>query len=231
MSRVRRASAVLLGTGVMLLPALLAGCASPGSAGDPKPLGNSATSTSTPQTCPNAHGGACLGTLDGTSHTTTVFQPAITYKVPAGWANYEDLPGNFLLVPPGGDLDGVDAGTSDYIGVFTSIKPSNGCSGGGEGAATPAEIAAWIGKQQELAATAPKPVTVGGLHGLVMDIRLSPDPNGHHHVPAARGQARGSHNQRRRDVLTRPRGAQWNDHAVVPARTRSGHIGHRGRRY
>jgi hypothetical protein len=28
---------------------------------------------------------------------TVTFSPAITYTVPAGWTNGEDLPGNFLL--------------------------------------------------------------------------------------------------------------------------------------
>jgi hypothetical protein len=34
----------------------------------------------------------------------------------------EDLPGNFLLVPPGSTLDGVNAGTSDDVGVYQARR-------------------------------------------------------------------------------------------------------------
>src|SRR5688572_31626082 len=37
------------------------------------------------------------GALAPGTYTTLSFSPAITYTVPAGWTNGEDLPGNFLL--------------------------------------------------------------------------------------------------------------------------------------
>ena len=47
------------------------------------------------------------------------------YSVPdPGWLNYEDTPGNFLLVPPGNDVNGLGTGASDFIGVYTSVAPS-----------------------------------------------------------------------------------------------------------
>ncbi len=62
-------------------------------------------------------------------YTTTMFEPTLTYSVPEGWSNMEDLPGNFLLLPPGSTLEGVNAGTSDYLGVYTSVVPPGHCNG------------------------------------------------------------------------------------------------------
>src|SRR3954463_5401918 len=135
--------------------------------------------------CPNVEGGACLGALEaGRDYATDIFNPVISYRVPtAGWFNYEDTPGNFLLVPPGSDLPGVNAGTSDFIGVYRAIAPSQFRPGPGCRTspvtgitATPDAVAAWIGQQPLLDVTAPAPVQVGGLHGLVVDIRAQPAP-------------------------------------------------------
>ena len=90
------------------------------------------------------------------TYTTEIFTPPLTYSVPDdGWFNYEDQPGNFLLVPPGNTLDGVNAGTSDVIGVYTSVVASR-CSGVSGSCdtervpgvpATPAAITSWIRRQ------------------------------------------------------------------------------------
>ena len=125
--------------------------------------------------CPNHEGGYCLGELKTGSHTTTLFKPKITYTVPAGWWNFEDLPGNFLLVPPWGNLPGVNAGTSDYIGIYTSIAASApGCEEGPSRTVmrTPAAIARWIEQNPGLNASRATPVTIGGLRGLVLDIQM-----------------------------------------------------------
>lgn len=80
--------------------------------------------------CPNGDGGDCLGPLSAGTYTTVTFHPRITYTVPAGWSNFEDLPGNFLLVPPGGTLTGVNDNTSDFVGVYASIAADAAdCSG------------------------------------------------------------------------------------------------------
>ena len=131
--------------------------------------------------CANPDGGVCIGALAaGKGYTTAAFSPVITYTVPtAGWMNDEDLPGNFLLVPPGNTLAGVDAGTSDFIGAYASIAPSQfaelpSCSVVPvDGvAATPAAFAAWLGRLKNVSATSPVTVTVGGLHGVRVDLRV-----------------------------------------------------------
>jgi hypothetical protein len=68
--------------------------------------------------CPNPEGQQCLGKLTPGTYKTVVFSPTITYTVPKGWRNFEDTPGNFLLVPSRGDLPGVNAGTSDFVGIY-----------------------------------------------------------------------------------------------------------------
>ncbi len=161
----------------------LAGCGSGSSASTPAgstTTGGSGGGVSAPALpqCPNPDGQACLGRLATGTYKTTVFHPTITYTVPAGWTNFEDTPGNFLLVPRRGNLPGVNAGTSDFIGIYasvaaevTSCTPEQQVPGVGFG---PRAIAGWIGRQPGLRSTPPRPVTVGGLAGVVVDITEAP---------------------------------------------------------
>lgn len=127
-------------------------------------------------TCPNPDGGTCLGQLTAGTYHTMTFHPGITYTVASGWSNFEDLPGNFLLVPPSGSLSGVNAGTSDYVGIYTSIAAAAPrCANGyapGVGF-TPKSIAHWLTRKRGLVTTRPISASVGRLHGLRLDIHLS----------------------------------------------------------
>lgn len=127
--------------------------------------------------CPNYEGGVCLGKLDAGTYTTTAFQPKLAYTVPAGWTNYEDVIGNFLLVPKRGTLKGVNADTGDFIGVYrTVLAASPKCNdepAPGIGR-RPSDIANWWHREPGLVTTAPKPVTIDGLSGLVTDVHLTP---------------------------------------------------------
>ncbi len=139
----------------------------------PTPSPSQRPSPSPPPFCPNAGGGSCLGRLEAGTYTTTEWKYRLTYTVPSGWGNYEDLPGNFLLVPPGGSLGGVDAGTSDYVGVYASVVPAAPCDGPAQGLMDAAAMAAYLTREPELSTTSPRAITVGGLSGLVLDIRLA----------------------------------------------------------
>jgi hypothetical protein len=103
-----------------------------------------------------------------------VFSPTLTYTVPAGWSNFEDTPGNFLLVPRRGSLAGVNPGTSDYIGVYTSVAAEKTACASNVLAPgvpkTPVGIAKWIGTHPGLLSTPPVKVEIGHLHGVVVDI-------------------------------------------------------------
>ena len=140
-----------------------------------------ASASSRPE-CTNPEGGVCLNTVKAGTYTTVEFTPQLTYSVPDDWQNLEDTPGNFLLVAPGYSLEGVNAGGSDFIGVYTSVKAENRkCDTEEEAgsdqpgvAHTPQAMASDFQKRPGLVTTQPKPVSIGGLTGLVMDLRLAP---------------------------------------------------------
>jgi hypothetical protein len=145
-------------------------------AGTPTAGVPSSEATSRPP-CPNPDGQFCLGKLDAGTYSTVQFQPGLTYTVPAGWSNFEDNAGNFLLVPPTGSLAGVDAATSDFIGVYRSVLAhANACPSApapGVGT-TSAPIMRWLRRDPALRASPPQPVTVGGLSGFVTTLRMAP---------------------------------------------------------
>jgi hypothetical protein len=124
--------------------------------------------------CANPFGGTCLGELTKGTHHTTSFEPKITYTVPVGWTNETDHIGNVNLIPPGNDWQeqSMNNGTSDYIGIYTSIAVAKSWCGDGHGAIhTPTAFAAWLRRQPGMAVTPPQPVTLGGLRGYVVTIR------------------------------------------------------------
>jgi hypothetical protein len=137
----------------------------------PSPAAASASAV----TCPNTHGGRCLGRLAAGTYSTSVFQAPLTYTVADGWANYEDLPGNFLLMPPQASLEGGDAGTADYIGVYDGIAAAASCEERPQEGldTTPQDIANFLAANKGLAATGPTAVSIGGLDGVVVDLRLA----------------------------------------------------------
>lgn len=159
-----------------LFTLLGAGCGI-GSATSSIPTPNPITWSASAASCPNPGGGTCLGRLRGGLYQTSTFRPQVTYRVPKGWVNWEDSLENFLLVAPGFDPLGHDAGTSDYIAVIPSIAASKvSCDEGVQpGVRTaPGALVAFWRKQPGLIVSHPKHVTVGGLHGLVIDLRLNP---------------------------------------------------------
>ena len=108
-----------------LVAALMIAACGQGAPVSPTALPSSPIPSPSAAACPNPEGGECLGPLTGGTYATVEFQPGVTYTVPDGWANYEDLPGNFLLAPPSGTLEGVNAGTSDYIGLYDGTAPAS----------------------------------------------------------------------------------------------------------
>lgn len=173
-NRLRCAAGALAAVGMLAAVGCGGSSSSPAASSQPTATAPASSPQPTPPPCPNPEGQACLGPISAGTYTTTVFTPKLTYTVPQGWTNFEDTPGNFLLVPSRGDLPGVNAGTSDYIGVYTSVAaektacvenvPEPGV------ADTPVAIARWIRANPGLHATPPAPVTIGHLHGVVLDI-------------------------------------------------------------
>jgi len=113
--------------------------------------------------CEQGH--VCLGLLAaGTAYTTSVFQPQITFSVPeAGWENRVDAGGIFFLLPI--------AYPGDSIAFFRNPVASGvGAAGIGTGVD---DLAAWLAANPLFNATPAQPVTIGGLPGLSMDIRVA----------------------------------------------------------
>jgi hypothetical protein len=120
--------------------------------------------------------GTCLGELDAGTHTTKTLRPALTYAVPLGWTNFGDQLGFAGLIPPGGDFNAVDTGQSDYVDVFTSIATAReGCADGTGSVHTPGAFVHWLEHEPGLVVTKPVPVSIGGLSGFVVDIRMRKD--------------------------------------------------------
>jgi hypothetical protein len=162
------------------LVTLLTGCSSPssGAASDsPAPVAEPASPSPDGSACPNRHGGSCLGPLTAGEYETTTFTPRITYTVPMGWTNLEDLPGNFWLFLQEDEEGQNTPRGGSYLGIYTNIHaPTTECveewqDGVGT---TPAELAAWYQTVPGLTVSEPQVVTVGGLEGLQIDLSLEP---------------------------------------------------------
>ncbi|WP_307025951.1 LamG domain-containing protein [Arthrobacter globiformis] len=128
---------------------------------------------SAPIVCQNPHGGICLGSLNAGTYSTTSFEPKLSYTVPPGWANGEDLPGNVLLKRNDDPEEGAWGGS--YIGVYQNVRAPALC---GEEAqpgvgTSAAELAAWYRTIPGLEIVRAAPVTVGGLSGVALDLRVS----------------------------------------------------------
>jgi hypothetical protein len=118
---------------------------------------------------------AGAGVLKPGTHKTSQFRPTLTYTVPAGWENFCDSPGDVCFTPPGGDPSGVDSGKSDFLDVFASVAVSagSGCPRDRPGAIhTPNGFVRWLQHVNGLVVSRPAKVTIGGLRGYVVDVRM-----------------------------------------------------------
>lgn len=169
-------------TALTLVIALLAiaftGCGSDDAAATPSLAravagdGKAQTGDADPRpVCPNPHGGECLGPLKPGTYTTVSFSPAITYTVPAGWTNDEDLAGNFAL-----RLDG----DARYLGIYRNANAPDGCAEHPDPDVSQSVSAytRWLRRHPLLRVTKPIPVSIGGLHGVAMDISKAPGTEG-----------------------------------------------------
>jgi hypothetical protein len=134
--------------------------------------GKAQTSDAEPRpVCPNPEGGDCLGPLEPGTYTTVSFSPAITYTVPAGWTNGEDLPGNFLL-----QLED----DPRYVGIYRDANAPYRCEEHPDPdvSQTVSDYTRWLRRHPLLHVSRPRPVSVGGLHGVAMDISKAPGTAG-----------------------------------------------------
>lgn len=115
-------------------------------------------------TCESGH--VCLGVLEaGKTYATVDFESPLTLTMPMdGWENLEDVGGIFQLLPI--------AYPGDAIAFFRDpVAVGTGAAIAGTGVD---QLAAWLTANPLLDVTPPQPVTVGGLGGVSMDIRIAP---------------------------------------------------------
>jgi hypothetical protein len=129
--------------------------------------------------CPVPQSGTCLGKLAAGSYSTGSFRPKLTFRVPAGWANYLDISGLYLLQPPGSKPPG-NSIVGSFIGLETSVAPEKSDCQSPVGAVrtTPRAIATWMTRQHGLLISHEHPVALGGLRGVALDIKEAPGAKG-----------------------------------------------------
>lgn len=137
-------------------------------------IGAASGSPKKPAACPVPDSGTCGGKLAAGADTTESFRPALTFTVPAGWVNYLDIGGLYLLQPPGSKPPG-NTISGSFIGLETSVAPEafncrSPVSGVGR---SPAAITAWIAKQHGLIISNRRAAFLGGLRGIALDIRMA----------------------------------------------------------
>jgi hypothetical protein len=175
--------------GWLLLALTLTACQSSGSSGAPSASAGSPTSLPSPSatalplslprptdiptdgTCEEGH--VCLGLLAaGTTYHTEAFEPTITVTPPAdGWENLSDEGAVFMLLS-------IDA-PGDAIAFFRgakAVKPDGTTASADD---TVEGLSSWLASNDLLDVTTATPVTVGGLQGVAMDIKIAADAVNH----------------------------------------------------
>ncbi|WP_210505819.1 hypothetical protein [Naasia sp. SYSU D00057] len=156
-----------------LLAAPLVGCTFPG--------GGERTQSPAPTvSCPDEQGGSCRGELAPGTYTTIELDPSVTYTVPGeGWTNTEDRAGGFVLLAPGTTAEDLRSGAdADLVAIIPDVLPVAGPCDFAPAEGVPATPQAYVDRlsaEPAYAVTPPRPVEVGGLDGLAIDISLRAD--------------------------------------------------------
>ena len=123
--------------------------------------------------CSPLFNGTCLGELTAGTYSSATFQPMLTYTVPLDWTNFQDQPVIFGLVPPGGDWQSINPEKSDALIVLDHVTAPRGpCLPGHSAISTPAAYLRSLVRNPALSVTPPRSVTIGGLSGFVVDLRI-----------------------------------------------------------
>ena len=133
--------------------------------------------------CPNTNS-LCLGDLDPGPHVSAQYNPFVprsayvydygrlSYTVAEGWTNTIDGPDGFSLgqtaSPQGGAiwLFSTAMADSQAVGCPGTLEPGVGRSA--------SALSTWLSSLPGVTATAPAPVTVGGLSGRTLDVTIKP---------------------------------------------------------
>jgi hypothetical protein len=107
--------------------------------------------------------------LPAGTYTSRSFAPAVTFTLPDGWTNPTDTGTYLALYPAGNDLAGVHLFRDPQAASQAETCPSTAEPGVGT---LSSELAAWIRERPGLDVSTPRMVTVGGLRGVELDVRI-----------------------------------------------------------
>ena len=172
-------------------PSIGSASPSPTPSASPSPS-PSPTPSPTPYPCESGPG-TCFGTLAPGTYDSRSFLPAVQYSVADGWANSADNVGQLdLRYAAGGEYEYPDGITfHDGISVFrqpiaesmTTREPLDGVG------TTANDLAQWLVGHDNLQASTPTPVSIGGATGYRLSLsvptgaRTTPDQCTDHGVP------------------------------------------------
>lgn len=117
------------------------------------------------------------GILPAGSHTTQNFRPVLTFTVPEGWVNDADLTGILGLFPdtPANQAEfAVSGNLAQNMSMGPLETPYFVCEAWEDHRGTAAEMVASMVANEALATSDPIDVTIGGLTGKQIDVRLDP---------------------------------------------------------
>jgi len=107
--------------------------------------------------------------LPAGTYTSEVFKTPLTYTVPAGWKMFEDEPGQFGLALVANDGPCVCVWRDVAVAAKSCVEEPEPGVGRSAKAITTA-----LAHRKGLVTSKPKAVTVGGLSGYLIDIKLNP---------------------------------------------------------
>jgi hypothetical protein len=154
------------------------GAASPSSSTPAAPSTSPAANAVFPQWYKNSEISSAAGILPAGKSTSRAFAPRVTFTVPEGWVNDLDVNIGYGLFPD------VEANEAEYAksgeiaqGIFmVSVEsPYFFCEAWETTQGTAAERAAFLAASDAFVVSEPVDVTIGGLTGKQVDIRLDPD--------------------------------------------------------
>jgi hypothetical protein len=146
------------------------------------------------QACKDTTDG-CFGTLEAGTYPSQYITPrlaaganwqpdlgAMTYTVPAGWANDSDWPDSFSLTPSSDyALEGPQGPGSTYHQIILLTEPrainqDTGCQGflDTQAAPTVSGLVGYLHGLKSITTTAPGPITIDGLAGQWVDATVAP---------------------------------------------------------
>jgi hypothetical protein len=112
---------------------------------------------------------AVASALPAGTYTSRVFQPAVTFSLPAGWDNPADSAVYFQVRPAGSDIAGIHLFRDPNPASQDASCPETAQAGVG---GSSKELVAWIRSLPGLVASDPTPITIGGLSGVTLDLGI-----------------------------------------------------------